>query len=129
MNKFNYYITTHFIPNNKDYISYCNSHSVYQTSLYFHKSCVVFPQHILHPLHPYHRLNLNNLKFKRESLGKCKACQEWPYEFSFEPSICNTIIYSCEANCKFFVHAECGVMTPVVTYEGHGHLLHFRDIE
>ena len=30
MNKFNYYITTHFITNNKDYNSYRNPHSVYQ---------------------------------------------------------------------------------------------------
>ena len=39
MNRFNYYITTHFITSNKDYNSYsnkdynsyCNPHSVYQT--------------------------------------------------------------------------------------------------
>ena len=31
MNKFSYYITTHFIPSNKDYHSYHDSHSVYQT--------------------------------------------------------------------------------------------------
>ena len=30
MNKFSYYIITHFIPSNKDYNSYRNSHSVYQ---------------------------------------------------------------------------------------------------
>ena len=28
---FNYYITKNFIPSNKDYNSYRNSHSVYQT--------------------------------------------------------------------------------------------------
>ena len=31
MNKFSYYITTHFITSNKDYNSYCNPYSVYQT--------------------------------------------------------------------------------------------------
>ena len=31
INKFNYYITTHFITSNKDYNSYCNPYSVYQT--------------------------------------------------------------------------------------------------
>ena len=31
MNKFSYYITTHFIPSNKDYHSYHDSHLVYQT--------------------------------------------------------------------------------------------------
>ena len=31
MNKFNYYITTHFITSNKDYNFCHNSHSVYQT--------------------------------------------------------------------------------------------------
>ena len=31
MNIFSYYITTHFIPSNKDYDSYRNPHSVYQT--------------------------------------------------------------------------------------------------
>ena len=31
MNTLNYYITTHFITSNKDYNSYCNFHSVYQT--------------------------------------------------------------------------------------------------
>ena len=31
MNMFSYYITTHFITNNKDYNSCRNSHSVYQT--------------------------------------------------------------------------------------------------
>ena len=31
MNMFSYYITTHFIPSNKDYNSCCNLHSVYQT--------------------------------------------------------------------------------------------------
>ena len=31
MNRFGYSITTHFIPDNKDYYSCCNPHSVYQT--------------------------------------------------------------------------------------------------
>ena len=31
MNRFSYYITTHFIPSNKDYNSCHNSYSVYQT--------------------------------------------------------------------------------------------------
>ena len=31
MNKFSYYIIIHFIPNNKDYNSCRNLHSVYQT--------------------------------------------------------------------------------------------------
>ena len=31
MNRFSYYITTHFITSNKDYNSCCNPHSVYQT--------------------------------------------------------------------------------------------------
>ena len=31
MNRFSYYITTYFIISNKDYNSYRNSHSVYQT--------------------------------------------------------------------------------------------------
>ena len=31
MNTFSYYITTHFIPSNKDYNSCCNLYSVYQT--------------------------------------------------------------------------------------------------
>ena len=31
MNMFSYYITTHFITSNKDYNSYRNPHSVYQT--------------------------------------------------------------------------------------------------
>ena len=31
MNKFSYSITIHFIPSNKDYDSYCNPHSMYQT--------------------------------------------------------------------------------------------------
>ena len=30
MNRFSYYITTHFIISNKDYNSCCNPHSVYQ---------------------------------------------------------------------------------------------------
>ena len=30
MNMFSYYITTYFIPSNKDYNSYRNPHSVYQ---------------------------------------------------------------------------------------------------
>ena len=33
MNMFSYYITIHFITSNKDYNSYCNLHSVYQTYL------------------------------------------------------------------------------------------------
>ena len=31
MNRFSYYITTDFIPSNKDYNSYRNFHLVYQT--------------------------------------------------------------------------------------------------
>ena len=31
MNMFSYFITTHFIPGNKDYHSCCNLYSVYQT--------------------------------------------------------------------------------------------------
>ena len=34
MNMFSYYITTHFITNNKDYNFYHNPHSVYQTYSY-----------------------------------------------------------------------------------------------
>ena len=34
MNKFSYFITTPFIPGNKDYHSYCNPHLVYQTYPY-----------------------------------------------------------------------------------------------
>ena len=33
INMFSCYITTHFIPNNKNYNSCCNPHSVYQTCL------------------------------------------------------------------------------------------------
>ena len=33
MNKFSYYITTNFIPSNKNYNSCCNSYLVYQTYL------------------------------------------------------------------------------------------------
>ena len=31
MNRFSYYIITHFIPSNKDYNSYRNPHLMYQT--------------------------------------------------------------------------------------------------
>ena len=31
MNRFSYYITSHFIPSNKDYNFYRNPHSMYQT--------------------------------------------------------------------------------------------------
>ena len=34
MNRFSYYITTYFIPNNKNYKSCRNPHSVYQTYPY-----------------------------------------------------------------------------------------------
>ena len=34
MNRFSYSITTHFIPNNKDYHSCCNLHLVYETYPY-----------------------------------------------------------------------------------------------
>ena len=33
MNRFSYYITTHIITSDKDYNSYRNPHSVYQTYL------------------------------------------------------------------------------------------------
>ena len=39
---FSYYITTHFIPSNKDYNSYRNPHSVYQTYPYSHKKIETF---------------------------------------------------------------------------------------
>lgn len=40
-----------------------------------------------------------------------------------------SIAYICEDyKCDFLLHAECStLMLPAITYEGHGHLLQFRD--
>ena len=60
MNMFSYYITTHFIHSNKDYNSYCNSYSVYQTYPKFSSIIrVVF-------FFFFHTINFNFLFFSKK---------------------------------------------------------------
>ena len=69
--------------------------------IYFHKSCLEFPQLIYHLFHPYHPLTLLE---QTGSSGIWKACHKWS------------------------AHAKCSVITPAITtYEGHGHLLRFKE--
>ena len=44
---FSYYITTHFIPSNKDYNSYRNLHSVYQTYPRFYVTYYLYRYDVL----------------------------------------------------------------------------------
>ena len=40
----------------------------------------------------------------------------------------NKIVKASPYKCDFLLHAECStLMLPAITYEGHGHLLQFRD--
>ena len=133
------------------------SSSCCKNNIYFHKSCLEFPQQILHPFHPYHPLTLK-VSHRDRAHGNCNACRKPPYEFTHNPTThshnnkiiphkypcphSNDIIaYICERhNCDFLLHAECSVMLPSMAnegecsvmmpsleFEGHSHLLHFRD--
>ena len=92
--------------------------------IYFHKSCLELPQQIYHPFHPYHPLTLLEQSDER----KCNACRKSNAR-TFKPDLCH-VAYTCQShNCRFLLHAECSVMNmmPAIKYEGHGHLLQFRD--
>ncbi|XP_050253951.1 uncharacterized protein LOC126700014 [Quercus robur] len=94
--------------------------SDYCKKIHFHESCLQFQQQICHPFHPYHLLTLLD---QSNSNGSCNACRNSSNPMS---QIFN---YICEShNCRFLLHAECStVMVPAITYQGHDHLLRFRD--
>ena len=85
--------------------------------VYFHESCLVLPQEIIcHPFHPYHPLTLELLQYG----WRCNACRN---DIRF-----NNSAYVCQRNnCRFFLHIECSVIMPAIKFEGHDHLLQFRD--
>ena len=90
---------------------YCNN-------IHFHKSCLdKFPQQICHQFHPYHPLTLTL------EGNQCKACCKSGCHYYQKSG------YICQGHdCNFFLHAECStVMMPAIKYEGHTHLLQFRD--
>ena len=90
--------------------------SEYCKNIHFHKSCLELRQQICHPFHPYHLLTLLD---QSNSPRRCNACRNSP----------DPINYICESdNCSFLLHVECStVMMPAITYQGHDHLLRFRD--
>ena len=98
----------------------CGRPSDYCENIHFHKSCLEFQQQICHPFHPYHLLTLLD---QSNSYRRCNACRNSP-----DPNS-QLFNYICEShNCSFLLHAECStVMLPAITYQGHDHLLRFRD--
>lgn len=88
----------------------------------FHESCLVWPQQICHPFHPYHPLTPTLLD-QKDPERRCNACRKPIHPIA--PRTCK-IAYICH-DCDFLLHPECSVMMPSITYEGHGHLLQFRD--
>ncbi|KAK9994023.1 hypothetical protein SO802_023726 [Lithocarpus litseifolius] len=94
--------------------------SDYCENIHFHKSCLEFQQQICHPFHPYHLLTLLD---QSNSYKRCNACRNSP-----DPNS-QLFNYICEShNCSFLLHTECStVMLPAITYQGHDHLLRFRD--
>ena len=94
--------------------------SEYCKNIHFHKSCLELRQQICHPFHPYHLLTLLD---QSNSYKRCNACRNSP-----DPNS-QLFNYICEShNCSFLLHAECStVMLPAMTYQGHDHLLRFRD--
>ena len=95
-------------------------------NIYFHKSCLEFPQQICHPFHPYHPLTLTLVEQNFYHLKKCNACRKSIHTFILYGHC--SFAFICEGHkCDFLLHAECStVMMPVITYEGHAHLLQFR---
>ena len=94
---------------------------------FFHKSCLELPQKICHPFHPYHPLTLTLTLLKQEG-STCNACRKSTHAFTSR-TYTHSIAYICEShnNCGFLLHAECSEMMPAMTYEGHTHLLRFRE--
>ncbi|XP_059431114.1 uncharacterized protein LOC132164591 [Corylus avellana] len=98
---------------------YCSdpmSYGCLACRFFLHPSCFELPQEIFHPFHPYHPL-----KTLRPTYRKCNACRKkigW-----------NNLAYVCESeNCSFCLHLECSVIrTAAISYEGHDHLLQFKD--
>ena len=108
--------------------------------IYFHKSCLELPQQIFHPFHPYHPLTLLKCSDISESYpyfdklfmnngSFCNACRKLILTFTCGQQNSQSIAYIYEDyKCDFLLHAECStLMLPSITYEGHGHLLQFRD--
>ncbi|KAK9993746.1 hypothetical protein SO802_023449 [Lithocarpus litseifolius] len=85
--------------------------------IYFHISCLEFPQQICHPFHPYHPVTLVDLRGYKH----CNACRKTTVRARFT--------YICQGHgCRFNLHTECStMMMPSITYQGHSHLLQFRD--
>ena len=89
----------------------------YCKNFYLHKSCFELPQQIFHP---FHQIPNHPLILRRSSYRRCNACtKDTAFGFAYE----------CQ-KCNFFLHIECSTaeMAAAVTYEGHDHLLQFKEI-
>ncbi|KAL4595779.1 hypothetical protein ACB092_12G116400 [Castanea dentata] len=96
---------------------------------FFHKSCLELPQQICHPFHPCHPLTLTlTLTLLKQEGNTCNACRKSTHAFT-SITYTHSIAYICGSpnNCGFLLHAECSEMMPAMTYEGHTHLLRFRE--
>ena len=101
--------------------------SLFCKKIYFHKSCLEFPQQICHPFHPYHPLTLLDGQ-SNYSDDRCNACRKSTTDYFLYICLYCDFIISNNKPRHFCLHVECStMMMPAITYEGHTHLLQFRD--
>ncbi|KAF3947500.1 hypothetical protein CMV_026373 [Castanea mollissima] len=101
--------------------------SLFCKKIYFHKSCLEFPQQICHPFHPYHSLTLLDDQ-SNYSDDRCNACRKSTTDYFLYICLYCDFIISNNKPRHFCLHVECStMMMPAITYEGHTHLLQLWD--
>jgi hypothetical protein len=84
---------------------------------------LILPQEIFHPFHPYHGplTELDTETIRDRGRRRCNACRQDIQD--------NPAFFCAYKNCSFCLDIECGsVIMPAITYEGHDHLLQFKEI-
>ncbi|KAE8077469.1 hypothetical protein FH972_016030 [Carpinus fangiana] len=96
-----------------------NNYYEYCKDFYLHKSCAELPQQIFHP---FHQIPNHPLILRQSGYLQCHACRKY---YTHDHSMA----YDCQS-CRFCLDIECGTaeMAAAVTYEGHDHLLQFKEI-
>ena len=89
-------------------------YSCVSCSFFLHESCAKLPRKKQHPLHQH----LLTLSPKSPNLFWCRACKRY----------CNGFNYSCEI-CWFSLDVSCGLISDILTHNGHEHRLLLSSIE
>uniref|UniRef100_A0A2N9ESL2 Phorbol-ester/DAG-type domain-containing protein n=1 Tax=Fagus sylvatica TaxID=28930 RepID=A0A2N9ESL2_FAGSY len=109
--------------------TYCSdrAYCCFECHFFLHPSCskrelprkMCYPFHEFHPCHPLIlRDKVAKKWWRRNQLDTCIACGKDGIRY---------LTYACD-HCRFSLHVECSnVMMSAIEFEGHAHLIHFRD--